>query len=160
MGLGWFRNLIWRLRSHGHFEALTWDKELGEDRLKEIVLSANKAVWNDPTVAPNAAAKQIDLLNNVDRFGGWDQMTALACICTEAQLEAYNKKKQGDDIVDRERLTRHLHSIPVAKEQRPWLDETNKRLVICRAHGSHFLDAPAVKSAVKMFRRYVHNTFL
>ena len=109
MGLGWFKNLLWRLRSRDHFATLSWEKELGFDPLKELVVSAEKAVFNDPTIAGNAAAKQIDLLNNVDRFGGWDQMTALACICTDAQLEAYNKKQKEGEIVDRERLTRHFH---------------------------------------------------
>ena len=37
------------------------------------------------------AAARADLLNNIRRLGGWDQQTALACVCTEEQIAAYNK---------------------------------------------------------------------
>ena len=131
------------------------------DWLKEV---AEKAVEGDRSVSYNSAAQNADLLNNVDRFGGWDQMTSLACICSEGQIEAYNSSLKGDEEqLTRERFTRAIQENKIPEFQNPpraWLNPDNVRLGINRRHPYHWLDGDAVVKGVKMFRRYIHDVFL
>ena len=56
MNVDWFQNLVWRLRSHDHFDTLECFQEMPDWALDEHVEIAQKAVWRDPQYAPNAAA--------------------------------------------------------------------------------------------------------
>ena len=80
MNFPFFQNLVWRLRTHDHFDTLQCFKTFPMARLRHLVEAANRGVEG---VSPYAAARRADLLNNINRFGGWDQVTALHCCCTD-----------------------------------------------------------------------------
>ena len=72
--LPFFQNLVWRLRSHEHFDTLECFRTYRMSMIKPLGEAANTGVYGH---SPYGAAKIADLLNNIDRFGGWDQTTAL-----------------------------------------------------------------------------------
>ena len=146
------------MRTKAHFDAFSCS-DLRTDQLQSLIFTVEKAITRDRNVSPNAAAKQIDLLNNIDRHEGWDQETALACICTDAQIAAYNQAKEKN--LSRERLTRHLKVLQPQTKLRDYLDPENVRLGANTAgHPDHTLGPGLVVDGVKKFRRYCHDVFL
>ena len=74
MNLPFFQNLIWRLRCHEHFETLECFKTFKMSVLRHLQEAAERGVHG---CSPYEAPRIVDLLNNIDRYGGWNQTTAL-----------------------------------------------------------------------------------
>ena len=87
----WFVNLVFRLRSLEQFSLLSCMNGYPSTPLARLTTYAEGCLIMGPSNANLDAAAHADLLNNVDRFLDWTQQTALECICTEAQIEAYDK---------------------------------------------------------------------
>ena len=83
LNLPWFQNLVWRLREHDHFSRIHFLERWLTDRIEALKNYSATALPSMDATAPVRAATRADLLNNIRRLGGWDQQTALACICTD-----------------------------------------------------------------------------
>ena len=160
----WFQNLVWRLRSNVQFDTLDDFDGYHDEMLAPLKRNVERAVARDDGVSVNEAARCIDLLNNIDRFGGWDQKNKLACLCTKEQLEAYDehwKDFEGGHVKRWKYFTRGWQHVPtLIKKQVDFLNPDNPRLRINRPHNEHYMDAGAVKDGVRKFRRHILDVFL
>ena len=98
----------------------------------------------DAEMAITGAALQVDLLNNVDRDGGYEQQMKLACICTAEQIAAYNAMSPEGKAADRKRQTRNFDPAAENSDIRDWLDESNQRLEVRSSHPGHTMGRHAV----------------
>ena len=80
MNLPFFQSLVWRLRTHEHFDALQCFRTFPMTRIKHLMDAAELGIKG---VSPYDAARRADLLNNIKRYGGWTQTTKLECCCSD-----------------------------------------------------------------------------
>ena len=81
-----FKDFIWRLREPGHWLQVGFMSEIDEDEYFNIFDAVKRF---DATAALKEAQKNIDSLNRVQRYAGFDQAVHFTCDCTDEQLVAY-----------------------------------------------------------------------
>ena len=115
----------------------------------------------DHETVVSEAAKHVDLLNNILRWGGYHQQRELLCLCTEEQKKLYEDTKPEGEELERTRMTRHWTPGQRSRirKERPLLDATNPRLGIDRQH-PHVMGRGDIITGVVCYRKYIRNVLL
>ena len=161
----WFRCLSWRLRDIEHWSQVSFMAEVAEETVWGIL---EQVQTFDATRALKHAKKNIDSLNRLQRYAGFNQAVNLTCECTPDQLAAYElaQQQQNEDgenvsmntvVQDGQDQTGAVINNVEQEPAIASLEKTNPRAAICGRHPLHVSREGDIKKLSLVAGHYIQS---